>query len=147
MRLKLFGGLVMPLVLSALTGLQIAAAARAHRSLDEHLCHGDALHALWQCQWAAPTCSSTLLLVGSKGLGPSCRKSPAQVLLFFILWAGRCGIGCVWQWAVLCYILLQYKPVFAWVVLAALWKAAILSHLECIQLPKCPCRSGQIPQM
>lgn len=43
-RLKLFGALVMPLVLSVPAGLQIA--AQAHGSLDEHLCHRDALVAL-----------------------------------------------------------------------------------------------------
>lgn len=36
----------MPLVLSALNGLQIHVATQAHVCLDEHLLHSDAVHSL-----------------------------------------------------------------------------------------------------
>lgn len=143
-RLKLFGALGMPLVLSALTGLQIAAAAQAHRSLDEHLCHRDALRALWQHEWAAPTCSSTLHPGEQQRSGTLCRKSPAKC--FYFSFCGLAGeIGCVWQWTVL-HLAGNCTALVARVVLAALWKAALPNHFWCRQFPNAPVDRDKFPK-
>jgi len=67
-KLKLFGALVVPLVLSALGGLHVHVAAQAHVCMGKHWWHSDAPTALASSS-SARLCSASRAC--SKGLGCS----------------------------------------------------------------------------